>query len=92
MNLSRESSFRRPENFAQVVWCQYELFEIVNDILSSFYQPGQRATTHDVNALYMRLREWRNKQPAEMDPIPYAAPNIYHLRFVMPLCYIDKQQ
>lgn len=65
---------------------------MIDDIQSSFYLPGRHVEVHDINALYMRLLQWRSKQPAEMDPIPYAVPNVYHLRFATRVLESEKRQ
>ncbi|GAD95608.1 hypothetical protein PVAR5_4254 [Paecilomyces variotii No. 5] len=77
-----EPQFSRPENSAEVVPFQYELLEIIDDMLSIFYLPGKNPKVEDINLLHTRLVQWRGRQPAGLDLGPFAVPNVFHLRLL----------
>lgn len=77
-----DPQFSRPGNSAEVVPFRYELFEIIDDMLSMFYLPGKTPRDEDIYLLHTRLVQWRDRQPAGLDLGPFAVPNVFHLRLV----------
>ncbi|KAL1866632.1 hypothetical protein Plec18167_008962 [Paecilomyces lecythidis] len=82
MSIVRDPQFSRPENSAEVVPFRYELFEIIDDMLSMFYLPGKLPRDEDIYLLHTRLVQWRGRQPAGLDLGPFAVPNVFHLRLL----------
>jgi hypothetical protein len=82
VSMAADPKFSRPKNAAEVIAFQYEIFEIIDGMLSMFYLPGNSPKAEDINSLHMDLIQWRDRQPAELDPVPFAVPNVFHLRSV----------